>query len=1140
MQNLLLLIPKPRRIMSIAFLQCAFVLVFASLSLARDGMAQKILDQKITVQIQNQKLPAVLHSLEKTANVRFAYIPQLVSTTKRVSVDARDETLGSVLNGLLLPNGLAYEVSGDFIVLKKYEGNAKGSLPGISALKNVDINITGKVTDENGGPLPGVSVVLKGTQRGTTTNTQGDFSLNVPDQSAVLVFSFVGYKSQELTVGSQSSINLSLMPDESALDEVVVVGYGTQKKVNVIGSVSQITSENIENRPVTQASQAITGQMPGVTVTQNSGRPGASAGTIRVRGVGSFGATPNALILIDGIPGDMNDINPNDIKTISVLKDASSAAIYGARSANGVVLITTKLGAADKLSVSYDGYTGFNSATKLPDFVNSWEYAEMFNIASGSNSFSADEIAKYKSQTDPDNYPNTRFLEDLFSRNGRQTQHTVTLNGGNENNKFFLSGGVLQQQGIVPKNEYSRYNLRANLQNKIGNRFDLTTRLSGSIDQRKEPQATGNKGGDITNQLIQNAVRYPAIFLGQASNGDFGIGPESGGTPVAWLASDSYFRAPTSRFGINTKLDWKPIEGLVFSAIGGFNFSLLEQRSYYASQRLNDQITLNQSSLNQFSNKEIYKTMQFTGEYNKDLGNHFFSILGGYSFEQQDYSYFDGFRQNFPSNQYTVLDLGGLDNQQSGGYDAAWAIQSLFSRLKYSFMEKYLFEVTVRNDGSSRFPTGQKYALFPSAAVGWRIAQEPFMKSISWLSDLKLKASYGVLGNQNIGNYPYQQVLAAGRNYPFGNNLSIGAAYSNYTDPNIKWESTTTFDFGLESAFLNNKLTFNVTYFDRQTDDILFKPSSSVSSVLGVTIGETNTGAMSNKGWEFDFGHRNRIKDFGYSINGNFSIINNKVVTLGLGNVNQPNGLVGNGSDLFIGYPMQMYYGYLSDGVFISNDDVTQWPDQTKVTPKAQPGDIRYKDISGPDGVPDGVVDPTYDRTYLGSQIPKYTFGANIGFTYKSFDFSTFLQGIAGVSGQLSGYAGYAFNNLGNIQRWQMDGRFNPDNPTRYPDYPRLEVISNSGTPNTATSDFWILNASYLRVKNMQLGYSLPEKWLKPLHVKRTRIYASAENLLTFSKYRQGWDPEINGVNIPGSGNNGGGAYYPILRTITLGINLKF
>jgi TonB-linked SusC/RagA family outer membrane protein len=1115
--------------MGIACLQCGFILAFASLSLARDGMAQRLLDQYVSIRVQNKDMGTVLQRLEKVANIHFSYIPHLIDQDKRVTVSASNETLRNVLDRVLLPSGLSYEISGNFVVLKKSTEASTATRSAPIAIKNLDITVSGTVKDEKGGPLPGVSIVLKGTQRGTTTDTDGKFTLNVPDQTAVLVFSFVGYLSQELTLGNQTTLNLSMKPDESALDELVVVGYGTQKKVNVIGSISQITSENIENRPVTQASQAITGQMPGVTVIQRSGRPGESGGQIRVRGVGSFGATPDALVLIDGIPGNLNDINPNDIKTISVLKDASSAAIYGARSANGVILITTKVGTTDKLSVSYDGYTGFNSATKLPDFVNSWEYAEMFNVASGSNSFSADDIAKYRSQSDPDNFPNTRFLEDLFSRNGKQTSHTVTLNGGNENNRFFLSGGVLQQQGIIPKNQYNRFNQRLNLQNKIGKHFELITRLSGSIAQREEPQATGNKGGQLTDQLIQNAVRYPAIFLGQASNGDFGIGPESGGTPTAWLASESYFRAPSSRFGINTKLDWKPIDGLTLSAIGGYNFTLLERRSYLASQRLNDQITLNQSYLNQFSNKEIYKTMQFTGEYNREIKSHYLSLLAGYSFENQEYSYFDGYRQNFPSNQYTVLDLGGLENQQSGGYDEGWAIQSLFSRFKYSFQEKYLFEVTVRNDGSSRFPTGQKYALFPSAAVGWRLSQEPFIKSLSWISDLKLKASYGVLGNQNIGNYPYQQVLTAGRNYPFGNTLNTGAAYSIYTDPNIRWESTKTLDFGLESGFLNDRIIFNVTYFDRKTDDILFKPSSSVSSVLGVGIGETNTGAMQNSGWEFDISHRNRFNDFSYSINGNFSIINNKVVTLGLGNVNQPNGLVGNGSDLFIGYPMQMYYGYLSDGVFLNAQDITEWPTQTAVTPKPVPGDIRYKDISGPDGVPDGKVDPTYDRTYLGSQIPRYTFGSNLSFSYKSFDFSAFLQGVAGVKGRLDGYAGYAFFNLGNIQRWQMEGRFDPENPTRYPDYPRLEVISNSGTPNTVTSDFWALNASYLRFKNVQVGYNLPGNWLKPIRVSKLRVYVSAENILTFSKYRQGWDPEIAG----------GGAYYPILKTVTFGINLK-
>jgi TonB-linked SusC/RagA family outer membrane protein len=570
--------------------------------------------------------------------------------------------------------------------------------------------------------------------------------------------------------------------------------------------------------------------------------------------------------------------------------------------------------------------------------------------------------------------------------------------------------------------------------------------------------------------------------------------------------------------GLNLKLDWNPLEGLNFSAIGGYNFTLLEQRSYLASQRLNDEVFHAQSYLDQFSNKQIFKTAQFLGEYTKGFGNNTVDFLIGYSFENQMNSFFNGYRQDFPSNDYTVIGMGGADNQQAGGFDEEWAIQSVFSRLKYNHNEKYLFEATVRYDGSSRFPEDNKYALFPSMAVGWRLSEENFLENVDWLSDFKLKASWGILGNQNIGNYP------------FGGSISTGAAYSTYKEANIRWESTETQDFGIETAFLDGKFTLNVTYFNRHTSDILYQPSASVSSVLGVGISETNTGEALNTGWEMDFGHRNNVGGFSYSIGGNFSIINNEVVTLGLGNVEQPNGFIGNGSSLFIGYPMEMYYGYVSDGVFLNEGEVGNYPDQTSVNPNPQAGDIRYKDINGPEGVPDGKVDPTYDRTYLGSRIPKYTFGLNLGFKYKNFDFSALMQGTGGVKGFLNNYAGLAFFNLGNIQRWQMEGRFDPENPVRNPDYPRLEVITNSRTPNTVLSDFWVIDASYIRVKNLQLGYTFPQNLTNQIGLGSARLYVSGENLFSFNSYREGWDPEINTA----------GAYYPILATYTLGVNVKF
>lgn len=990
--------------------------------------------------------------------------------------------------------------------------------------------LTGKIIDEKGEGIPGASVLIKGTGKGTSSAGDGTFTLDGVEESSVIIISFVGYVTQEITAGNQTTLNVTLVSDQRLLNELIVVGYGEQKKVNVIGSVSQIGSEAIENRPVTQVAHAITGQMPGVTVTVGSGRPGDNGGTIRVRGVGSFGATPDALILVDGIPGKLNDISPDDIQSISVLKDASSAAIYGARSANGVILVTTKNGGSGKATISYNGYVGFNKPTQLPDFVNSWEYAEMFNIASGTTAYSAEDIAKFRSQSDPDHFPNTKFLDMLFSEKGIQTGHTISINGGNERAKYFLSGGYINQDGIVPKNNFRRYNVRLNLENELGKHFKLTTRIGASSQLRNEPQATGNKGGELTDQLIQNAVRYPAVFLGQASNGDFGIGPESGGTPVSWIASPSYFKNPQNRLTTNMKLNWQPIEGLNFSAIGGYNFALLERVSYNASQRLNANLNLAQSQLNQDRNKEIYKTLQFVGEYSKSFGKNNVDFLLGYSFENEQSDYMSGYRQGFPSNDYTAIDMGGADNQQVSGYAEQWAIQSYFGRLRLNRNEKYLFETTLRYDGSSRFPDDNKNAVFPSAAAGWRLSEEQFLKRVSWLSNLKLKASWGILGNQNIGNYPYQTVLTSGRNYPFGSGITTGAAYSTYKDANIKWESTETTDFGIETEFFNKKLGFNATWFNRNTTDILFQPSASISTVLGVTLSETNTGEARNKGWEFDGFYRDRVGKLNYSLGGNFSIIQNKVVSLGLGNVQQPNGLVGNGSTLFNGFPMEMYYGYLSDGVFLDQGDVDTWPNQATITPGARAGDIRYRDISGPNGVPDGKVDATYDRTYLGSRIPKYTYSFNADLRYKSFDFSLFLQGASGVQGQLNNYAGVAFFNLGNIQRWQMDGRFDPANPQRYPEYPRLEVVTNSGTPNTVQSDFWVQNASYLRVKNVQLGYSMPASILNKVKINRLRLYVSVENPLTWSKYREGWDPEINT----------GGPYYPILSTYTFGVNIKF
>lgn len=1072
---------------------------------------------KINLSLKNVSLNEAIKLIENQTDFVFFYNNAEIDLTRKVNADISNGNIKEFLNEVL--GNYNYQIENKKIVLTPKE---------TQQLKKIN----GTITDASGVPIIGANVVVKGSTTGTVTDIDGNFSLEV-SQGSSLEISYIGYLKKEIIVNDKNSYLVQLTEDSKALDEVVVVGYGTEKKVNVIGSIAQIGSDRLENRSTPQLSNALTGQMSGVTVIQRSGRPGDSSGQIRVRGVGSFGATPDALVLVDGLPGSLNDINPADVESISVLKDASTAAIYGARAANGVVLVTTKGGKEGKLIISYNGYVGTNIATELPEFVNSWEYATLMNEAEGREIYSTSDIQRFKDGSDPDNYSNSNYLKEILSKNGFQTGHDLSLNGGTSSNRYLMSFGYLNQNGLVEKNNYERFNARINLATDILSNLTVTTRLSGVYSTVNEPSVPGGPDVNDVTGIIQKAVRFPGLYATKLLNGNYGPGAKLQGNPKSWVESASFFQNPSFKLNANIRLDYSPLKDIKLSVIGGFNYQNDELKRFRSTLKLDGDRTLGPSSLTQEMLKTIYKTFQSTAEYNKSFNTHNLGILAGYSWEDQSYRNLSGSRDKFPGNDLPYMNAGSPDNQKANGGGYEWAIQSLFGRVKYNYNERYLFESTLRYDGSSRFPTKEKYGIFPSLAAGWRLSEERFIKDnekLTWITNLKIKASAGILGNQNIGNYPYQTVFLLGQNYPFGENYSQGAAITTATDPTIKWEETHTVDGGFEALFWDGLLSTNVSYFYRKTSDILYKPSGSISSILGQNISEMNTGELENRGWEFEFGHRNKVGDVSYTLNANFSIINNKVLNLGLGNVEQLNGMVGNGSNLFIGCPMELYYGYKTDGVFLDQADIDSWHNQKKVTPSAKPGDIRYKDISGPDGVPDGVIDPNYDRVPLGSRIPKYTFGLNLGIDYKGFDFQAQFQGVAGVKGLLNEYSGFAFWSEGNIQRWQADGRFNPNNPQRYPVYPRLENLGNVVGPNTQTSDFWILDASYVRLKNIQVGYTIPIIAIKKIGLSQLRFYVSSENPLCWNKYREGWDPEIN-TN---------GFFYPILTTYTFGVNLKF
>lgn len=1068
-------------------------------------------------------LKAAFATIEKQTRLSVDYNTATINTDLIVNVRGASGTVRNALDAILKGTGYTYELSPGHILIKKDNRQVEKSKPHSSPLNN-KVKVTGVVRDEKGEPIIGATVKERGSSTGTVTDINGNFTI-MADPNEKLEVSYIGFTSKIINPEENDNFNIVLTENTQMISDVVVVGYGVERKVDVVGSISTISSDKLQNRSTPSVTNALMGMMPGVTVTQTSGSPGADAGTIRVRGVGSFGATPSALILIDGIPGTLSDIHMEDIENISVLKDASTAAIYGSRAANGVILVTTKTGTEGKTRVNYNGYAGVASATELPNKVDTWEYATLYNIANGSEVYSREEIQKFKDGSDPDNYANNRYIDEIF-KSAFQSGHDLSISGGSKTNKYMISFGYLYQDGIIRKNNYQRYNARVNLITQLWPKITLTSRIQGVYGLRKQPEVPYGKDTAGLNTIISNSVRWPGTVPTKLKNGNYGGGEEGYGTSVMWIESKSFNKYDKHNFSINEQLDYSPIKEIKISLIGAYNYTSDETRDFRSSFVTDVKTSTNNQFINSTS-KAIYKTFQATVNFNKKLGEHEMSALLGYSWEQEDDRYLSATRNNLPSDDYPEIDTGDADQSSNSGGGYGWALQSVFGRAKYNYNERYLAEFTFRYDGSSRFPKDKRYAFFPSVAVGWRISEEKFMKNTrGWVDNLKIKASIGKLGNQNIGNYPYQSVYNLGYNYSFGGKLYQGVAMTTAVDPTLHWESTRTQDIGIEGSFWHQKLTFDVSYFHRKTTDILFSPSASISSVYGFSLSQMNMGELQNNGIELQLGHYHKIGELEYHILGNFSYIKNKVLSLGLANVTQNNGLVGNGT-YFVGYPMNIYYGYKTDGVFINEEDKKSWYDQSSIAPDSKVGDIRYVDING-----DGKV-TSDDRVVLGSRIPKYTYGITMGCNYKGFDFSGQIQGVAGVKGMLSGYAGWAFTGYGSIQKWQAEGYFKADNPERYPKYPRLEVIPNSGiggSNNTLLSDFWVRNASYCRIKSVQLGYTIPKNAVKVLGVNNIRCYVQCENPLTFHHFPEGWDPEIDTS----------GSYYPILKTYTFGLNINF
>lgn len=990
--------------------------------------------------------------------------------------------------------------------------------------------LSGTVTDMAGEPIIGANVTEKGTTNGTITDLNGSFTLRASSRST-LVVSYIGYTSTEIAVGSQSIFNIQLKEDSQILNEIVVVGYGTQKKVNLTGSVSAISADDLVNKPVTLTSQAIAGLAPGLSVLQKSGRPGEST-TIKIRGTGTFSKAGNGpLVLIDGLAADIDDVSPEDIQSISFLKDAASASIYGNRAANGVILIETKKGTSGKTTVTYSNSFGWQKATQLPDFLPSWEYATYYNEAMRNmdrqEAYTPEQIQKYRDGSDPDNYPNVNHLKWLLeSGSGFQQRHTVGIQGGGEKTSYNLSLGYSHQDGMTAKTSNKRYTGLFTMKSEIAKGLTLNINMNayGQIYDAPIGEPKSIDG------MIGYAVRQGPIYAGRKSDGTFGY--QDNYSPEAWLAGESFLKNDSKKVNASGQLTWEtPVDGLSFSGKAGLSYYTTYDKTFRAETYFDESKTVGPADLKVYSSNNLYTTYEALANYTKDFGSHSFKLLAGASAEESVDKNVEGTRNTFPNNYLYELGSGDASTAKNLSKQEEFALVSFFGRLNYSWKDRYLLEGNIRYDGSSRFHKDNRWGLFPSVSGGWRVSEEDFWKNSAvgdLFENLKVRASWGKLGNQNIGFYPYQQTYVLGQNYPIGNPAVLlpGARVNKFNNPDISWETTAITDIGLDFSLFNGKFSGSLDYFYKYTSDILSIVER--TNIMGREVGESNVGAVSNKGFEVILTYNGNIgKDFKFSITPNFSYVKNAVEKLADGATEEIN------QDRIVGQPLGIIYGYKTEGLFVDQAEIDAAPEQLVGKGNLKPGYVRYKDISGENGTPDGKVDATNDRTVLGSTTPKFYYGLNLSASFKGFDFSALLQGLGGHKRLIGSYMAYAFYNGGQIQRWQVDNRWTKENPDKWAEYPRLETL-NMNSPNLQVSDYWVRNASFLRVKNVQIGYTLPEEISKKIGLRNIRVYLSGQNLYTFNSFYKGWDPE----NEIDTGD--GPSYYPINSIYSFGFNFKF
>ena len=990
-------------------------------------------------------------------------------------------------------------------------------------------SVTGKVTDQStGAALANVSVTVKGSNRGTTTSSTGVYKLSLQAGDASLVFSSTGFAETEVSIGGKSTIDVSLATSSTKLSEIVVVGYGSQSKKDVTGAVSSIKGDQIQNLPVSGATQALQGRVAGVNVVRNGGSPG-NAGSIRIRGTGTIN-NADPLIVIDGIPsGDLNSVNPNDIASVEILKDASASAIYGTRAANGVVIVTTKRGNFEQpLKVTVNSYTGMSKARKTLDVLDAKTLVTLKK-----ERYLNDGIDMVEAWNNPYNLvQRTNWQDELFG-NGITNNTDVSLTGGSAKSSYMISAGSYNEKGIIKNSYFKRYSLRINSDHKIGNRLKVGQSLQLT-------RGTDNSLNTLSSQdgLIWSAVRFMPFLPIKNDDGTWGSSQVSA-NEFGDINNPIYTVNSVDATNINTRLlanvnaEYKILEGLKFKANLGVDGSQGTNRNFAEIIKGQTRARANNSLSRSFG--EGYSLLsEYFLSYNKIFGKHKIDAVAGYTAQTFNGDGFYASKRDFPNEAFSqrYLDagqnFGGIGGNRS--YDA---LQSGFARVNYDFAKRYLLTATLRADGSSKFDKSNRWGYFPAVSAAWRISNEKFF-NVSFINDLKLTGGWGQLGNQNVASLQYLALIGGAGHYVFGDNQVVSSAQVRLPNYSISWETAEMTNIGLSAEMFNKSLQVNLNYFNKTTNDMLLAPPT-IGTVGRLSIPDKNVGVLSNKGIEIDLSYNNKVGELSYRIGANASFIQNKVIKLFDGNFIGST-IYGRQSQeisrTYEGLPLGIFYGWKTNGLYQTQAEIDSDPnlknDSRRTDGLVTPGDVRFLDING-----DGKIDEA-DRTNIGSPHAKMVYGFNTDFNYKSFDLSLFFLGSQGVkifnADRMQGIdPTYPFNMYAETaNRWTGPGTSNT--------IPRMSTKRNN--LNYRTSDMFIEDGSFLRLKNISLGYTFNESVTKRLGIGRTRFYVSGQNVLTFTKYK-GLDPELGYID----GNkqlNVDYAQYPQARTYTLGLNVSF